>query len=102
MGLITDFDLITQFREVSIEHYNGCGQQTEDVYYSGHLVLSHLGLAFVLMLIPFSPELVLFSDFEFRTSLETSILLFKIFLTCVLLITLLLRWVGGLGSRKLV
>ena len=38
-----------------------------------HLVLSHLGLAFVLMLRPFSPELVMFSDFEFWTSLGTSI-----------------------------
>ena len=30
-------------------------------------------LAFVPILIPFSPELVMFSDFEFRTSLATSI-----------------------------
>ena len=29
----------------------------EDAYSSGHLVLSHLGLAFVLMLSPFFPEL---------------------------------------------
>ena len=31
-------------------------------YSSGHLVLSHLGLAFVLMLIPFFPELVMSTD----------------------------------------
>ena len=42
---------------------------------SGLLVLSYLGLAFVLMLVPFSPDQVLFLDFEFRTSVGTSILL---------------------------
>ena len=61
--------------EVSIEHCNGCGSPTEDAFFSRHLVLSHLGLTFVLMLRPFSPELVMFSDFEFRTSHGTSILL---------------------------
>ena len=35
---------------------------TEDAYSSGHLVLSHLGLAFVLMLRPFFPELVISTD----------------------------------------
>ena len=43
---------------------SGCGLQ--------NLVLSYLGLAFVLMLRPFSPDLVMFSDFEFWTSLGTS------------------------------
>ena len=62
LDLITNFDLITKFREVSIEHCNGCGQPTEDAYSSGHLVLSHLGLAFVLMLRPFFPELVMSTD----------------------------------------
>ena len=58
LDLITNFDLITKFLEVSmIEHCNGCGQPTEDAYTSGHLVLSHLGLAFVLMLRPFFPNL---------------------------------------------
>ena len=63
MDLITDFDLITKFREVSIEHCNGCGQPTEDAYSSEHLVLSHLGPAFVLMFRPFSLDLGKFSDF---------------------------------------
>ena len=36
--------------------------RTEDAYSSGHLVLSHLGLAFVLMLRPFFPELVMSTD----------------------------------------
>ena len=35
---------------------------TEDAYSSGHLVLSHLGLAFVLMLSPFFLELVMSTD----------------------------------------
>ena len=34
----------------------------EDAFSSGHLVLSHLGLAFVHMLRPFFPELVIFTD----------------------------------------
>ena len=51
-----------QILEVSIEHCNGCGWPTEDVYSSGHLVLSHLGLAFVLMLRPIFPELVMSTD----------------------------------------
>ena len=62
LDLITDFDLITKFREASIEHCNGCDKPTEDAYFSGHLVLSHLGLAFVLMLRPFFPELVMSTD----------------------------------------
>ena len=47
---------------VAIEHCNGCGLPTEDAYSSGHLVLSHLGLAFVLLLRPFFPELVMSTD----------------------------------------
>ena len=45
-----------------------------NAYSFRHLVLSHFGLAFVLMLRLFSPELVVFSDFEFRTFIGTSIL----------------------------
>ena len=41
MDLITDFDLINKYREVSIELLNGCGYPTEDAYSSGYLVLSH-------------------------------------------------------------
>ena len=48
--------------EVSIEHCNRCCKPTEDAYSSGHLVLSHLGLAFVLMLSSFFPELVMSMD----------------------------------------
>ena len=48
-------------------------RQKGDAYSSGHLVLSHLGLACVLMLKPISPELVMFSDFEFQISHGTSI-----------------------------
>ena len=72
---ITDFDLVTKFREFSIEHLQrmrlaNWGRS------SGHLVLSHLGLALVIMLRWFSPELVMFPDFEFRTSLCNYIFLY--------------------------
>ena len=66
LDLIIVFDVITLFREV-------CGKPTEDAYSSGHLVLSHMGLAFVLMLRPFL-HLSCLRTFEFRTSLGTSIL----------------------------
>ena len=44
-------------------------------YCFGHLALSHLGVACVLMLRPVYPELFMFQNFELRTSLGTSILL---------------------------
>ena len=62
LDLINNFDLITKFREVSIEHCNGCGWPAEDACSSGHLVLSNFGLAFVLMLRPFFPKLVMSTD----------------------------------------
>ena len=65
LDLITDF-LITKFQEVSIEHWHGCVEPTEDAFSSGHLVLFHLGLAFILMLRPFSFELVMFPEFKFE------------------------------------
>ena len=42
-----------------------------DASSSVHVVLSHLGLACDCMLIPVHPECVIFSDFEFQTSLGT-------------------------------
>ena len=52
-------------RAISVMKY----KEDEEVYHkkapaysSGHLVLSHLGLAFVLMLRPFFPELVMSTD----------------------------------------
>ena len=38
---------------------------TEDVYTSGHLVLFHFGLAYVLMLRPVPPEPVMYPDCKF-------------------------------------
>ena len=70
-----------QSLEVSIEHCNGCGSPTEDAYWFGHLVLSHLGLAFVLMLRPFFPELVMSADllsFEHPSALRTIMLYRKL------------------------
>ena len=80
-GLYYRFWPYYRILEVSIEHWNGCGWQTEDAYSSGHLVLSHLGLAFVLMLRPFFPELVMSTDllsFE-----HPSVLLFCFTLTII-------------------
>ena len=65
LNLITEFDLFTKFREVSIKHLQP----------SGRLVLSDFRLASVLMFISVSPKLIKFPNFELRTSLCTSILL---------------------------
>ena len=46
---------------VSIEHLQRVWL-ANDAYSSGHLVLSHLGLAFVLMLRPLIPEVVMSTD----------------------------------------
>ena len=84
LDLITNFDLITKFREVSIEHCNGCGWPTEDAYSSGHLVLSHFGTC-----ICSNVETILswtchvYGPFQFRTSLGTSILPSIIYSLCI-------------------
>ena len=57
-----------------------------------HLVLSHLGLAFVLMFRTFSPELVMFSYFEYRTSLSTSILPFHDLIKIYITLTDHIKW----------
>ena len=44
----------------------------------GNLVLSNLRLAYVLMLRAVSPDLVTFSDFDFRTSIGTFIMFYRI------------------------
>ena len=62
-GLYYRFCPYYQILEVSIEHCNGCGKPTEDAYSSEHLVLSHLGLVFVLMLRLFFPELVMSANY---------------------------------------
>ena len=61
-GLYYRFLPYYQILEVSIEHCNGCGYPTEDAYSSRHLVLSHLGLSFVLMLRQFFAELVMSTE----------------------------------------
>ena len=69
LDLIADIDLITKIRDVSVEYLQRMRlQPTEDANSSKHLVLSHLGLAFVPMLRPVSPELLIFPDIEVRTS----------------------------------
>ena len=77
----TELDLITDLIYYQIS--GGFHRTLERVWLANrgclllrNLVLSHLGLAFVLMLRPFFPEFVMSTDlFEFRTSLGTSILL---------------------------
>ena len=78
LNLISDFYIITTVQEVSIEHLQQV-KPTKDAYSSGHLVLTLLGLAFVIILRPFYPELVMFSDFEFRSPYGTSTLPFFMF-----------------------
>ena len=72
-----------------------------DAYSSGHLVLSHFGLAFVLILRPFSPEHV--TDFEFRTSLGTSILLtlYYLFIDTIISIFYINEWAGIININTL-
>ena len=64
LDFITDFDLITIFGG-----FYGTFQRLQlanighlHMYSSGHMVLFHLGLAFVLMLRPFFPELFISTD----------------------------------------
>ena len=45
---------------------NGCGMPTDDAYSSGHLVLYHFGTGSVLMLRPFSSEVMIFPDLSFE------------------------------------
>ena len=51
--------------------------ERETAYSSGHLVLSHLGLAFVLMLRPFFPELVMSMSFEHPSLLLFCFIMFN-------------------------
>ena len=74
LDLITDFDLITKFGGFHRTLQRGAASQTEDAYSSGHLVLSQLGIAFVLMLRPFFPELVM--SMELLSFEYPSVLLF--------------------------
>ena len=60
LNLITVFDVIT-YSGGSIEHLQRVWL-ANDAYSSWHLVLSHLGLAFVPMLRPFIPEVVMSTD----------------------------------------
>ena len=61
LDFITDFDLITKFWRFPFYIATGAASQQRTLT-PPHLVLSHLGLAFVLMLRPFFPELVLSTD----------------------------------------
>ena len=74
--LITDFDRITKLRENSIKHFaTGAASKQRILTPPDTWSCSILGLAFVLVLRPFSPKLVMSPDFEYRTLIGTSILL---------------------------
>ena len=62
LALITEFDFLSNSEGFPSNICNRCGMPTEDTYSFRHLVLSHFGLACVLMLRQMSPELVLFPD----------------------------------------
>ena len=67
----------------------GSGTPTGDAFYSGHLVPSHLGLAYVLIVEtnPFPELVVIFPDYALRTSLGT----FSILLTLLEMETFTVR-----------
>ena len=75
LDLITEFDFLPNCARFPKNICNGCGMPTEDAYSSGHLVLSHLGFANVVLLRPLilnytlhqfmTPFLIwLFTDFD--------------------------------------
>ena len=75
LDLISDFDLITKYWEVSIEHFAmGVASKRKKLTLLDTWSFPVLGLAFILMLRPFAPKLVMSSYFEYRTSI--SVLLF--------------------------
>ena len=52
LDLITEFDFLLNCARFPYNICNGCGMPTEDAYSSGHLVLSHLGFANILLVRP--------------------------------------------------
>ena len=70
------FWLCCRILGVSVGHCGGCSWPTGGACSSGHLVLSHLGLAFVLMLRPFFPELVMSTYTDLLILELPSVLLF--------------------------
>ena len=67
--LITNFDIITQYKRFPNIVCNACGMPTGDAYSSGHLLPSNLGLTYVLLVEFPNLSLLFFSDDALRTSL---------------------------------
>ena len=63
------FYLFNQLWEVSTEHLQLVGHANRGRLLLRHLILSHLGIVWVIMMRPISPELVIVPNFEFETSL---------------------------------
>ena len=73
LDLVTELDLITDFDLYRIP--KRMRLTNRGLLLPRYLVLSNLGLAFVFMLTPVSPEHFMCPDFEFRSLIGTSILL---------------------------
>ena len=69
LDIITDFDLTTNSEKVSIEHLQRVQHANRGHFIFHHLMLSHLGLACVLMLRPVSP----LSLYHWRHNIRISI-----------------------------
>ena len=61
--LFTELDLLPTYERCPYNIYDGCSMLTGDTYFSGHLVSSHFGLAYVLLVEtnPFPEFVVIFS-----------------------------------------
>ena len=90
----TELDLLPTYEKFPYNICDGCSMLSGDAYSSGHLVPSHIGLAYVLLVEtnPF-PELVFFLDYSLRTFLGT----FSILLINAVPPSLC----GGPGSKKI-
>ena len=79
LHFITDFDLITKFRRFPKNIATDAASQQRTLTPSD-IILSHFGLAFVLMLRPFFPELVMSTDllsFEHSSVITILLWIFK-------------------------
>ena len=76
--LLPTLTLLPHIERFRLNIYNGCDLPKEDAYRSGHLSLSHLGLACILMFRQLvCPKLVISPDLEFEISFGISILYTK-------------------------
>ena len=53
LDIVIEFDLFIELQYINKKICNGCSMSTKDAYSSGHLVLSHFGLACLILEIIF-------------------------------------------------